>query len=346
MNITVEKPAYPDSTSIALSYASLASIPVSVIGLVANLFMLYLFVVDRDFYKSTYQVLRVSVVSDIICTITTLVGYLLIAIRGLDYYSGTTMCRLVFYIGFSSYGVSIMNLCLIGIDRYFNIKGLPPVCHRHKRSILFLAELVIVILALLVTSPTLVYVKVHHNDTLLCDFPVVTPSISIYLISFALIEFFIPSILIVIIYWKIFTLQKNIIRPNCQLERFREEESLSRKRFIKKLLSISISYILITWPFFISLLILAITRQSLMDIRRKNIIHFLILFSSVAVTISIAILNPFIYMKFDRLIRSKAIMLFQRFLPDGWIQPRRIINYNSAISNSYNVRIEPTLPVQ
>ena len=343
MNATLANTANADLSFKTLSYASLVGIPICVIGLVANSFILYLFITDGDFNKSTYHFLRVSVVSDIICAVAAFSGYLHTASHRLGYDGGTLMCRIIIYFALTSYCVSMMNLCLIGLDRYYNIKGLPSVYRCNKKCVFIVGEVFILLIAASVTSPTLIYVQVHHNATLLCDFPDMTPSVSMYLIAFTMIGYVIPAILIIVIYWKIIFLQRNYIQPIDRLSSFREENRLSKKRYVKMLLSISLSYILLTWPSFATFLGLAITGQSLMDIRSKSIVLFLLSFLSSGATISIVVLNPFIYLKFDKLIRYKAMMGIKCLLPDAWTRQRNSTNYHSAISNSYHVKIEATV---
>ncbi|EDV19466.1 uncharacterized protein TRIADDRAFT_62091 [Trichoplax adhaerens] len=287
--------------------------------------------------------MRVTVISDIICTIASFIGYIQVASRQLDYYGGTMMCRVSLYFTFTSYGISMMNLCLIGIDRYYSMKPFSNVYGRNKNRILIFGEVAIAISSASVTAPVIVFVRVHHNDTLQCDIPEITPSISAYLIAFTIIEFFLPAILIIVIYWKIIKLQKSYITPKDAFSVEREEDSLRKKRFIKMLLSISVSYILISWPFFASMVGLAITRQSFMDVRMNNIGYFLLLFFSLAVTTSTVILNPFIYLKFDKRIRYGSVKLIKRLIPYQCTRQIDINNFNSAISNSYPLKVEHSI---
>lgn len=295
-------------------YAAIVGIPIFTLGLLINIFIFFLFLYDKYFRKTSYMLMCVSVISDMISGLSSLVVYTQIVGRSLDYDGGTFMCRMTLFFMFGSFGVSMMNLGLIGIDRYFIIvKPLSLFYRHHKRYILIIGEVAIWLISGATNIPILSYVAVHQNDTLLCDIPNVTISISVYLCAQAAILLIIPTIVLLAVYGRIIAYQSKYRRPGEIDKRQRIEEQIKKKRFIRMLIWISISYVVISWPFFASSIGMAITGQSIMMIRQKSIVHFLLLFFSIAMTTSIAVLNPFIYLKFDSNVRKRACLLLQRF---------------------------------
>ncbi|RDD43184.1 Apelin receptor [Trichoplax sp. H2] len=297
-------------------YAAVVGIPIFTFGLIINLFILYLFLFDKHFQKTTYKLMCISVISDIISTMASLAGYIQIVIRNLDYDGGTFMCRMVLFFLFSSFGVSMMNLCLIGIDRYFIIvKPLSSFYRNYKIYVLVLGEIAIWISAVATNAPIFDYVAVHHSDNLLCDIPNITTSVSVYLIADATVLFIIPTILMIIIYSRIISFQKSYQRPGESIRKQLIAEQIKKKRFMKMLTWISVSYVMISWPYFATILGMAVTRQSTLMIRDSNIVYFLFSFFSVTITTSIVILNPFIYLKFDLSVRNRSLVLIRKFQP-------------------------------
>lgn len=295
-------------------YAAIVGIPIFIFGLVINLFILNLFLFDKHFQKTSYRLMCVSVISDIISTLASLAGYIQIVRRDLDYIGGTFMCRMVLFLLFASFGVSMMNLCLIGVDRYFIImKPLSPFYRQYKVYVLVIGETAIWFISIATNGPIFSYVSVHINDTLLCDIPNITFPVSIYLIAHAIILFLIPTIIILVVYGQIIAFQKSYRRPGEVIKQQRLDEQMKSKRFMKMLTWISTSYIFISWPFSATIVGMAVTRQSTLMIRESNIVHFLFSFFTVTITTSIVILNPFIYLKFDLNVRKRSLLWLQRF---------------------------------
>ncbi|RDD41350.1 C-X-C chemokine receptor type 6 [Trichoplax sp. H2] len=297
-------------------YAALVSIPIFGFGLIINLFILCIFIFDKRFRKTTYRLMCVSVVSDIISTITSLGVYSQIFRGNLDYDEGNFMCRTVFFFLWASFGVSMMNLCLIGIDRYFIIvRPLSSFYRNYKVYVLVVGEIAIWIISAANNAPIFYYIGVHHNDTILCDVPNITKPVAIYLICHAAFSYIIPTTAILIIYSLIISFQKSYHRPGDKNINEQQLEQIKKKRFINMLTWISISYVIISWPFFASTIGMAVTQRSAFVVRENNVVQFLLLFFSIITTTSIVILNPFIYLKFDVNVRSRSLALVRNLCP-------------------------------
>ena len=289
-------------------YAQAAATPFSVIGFFANVFLLFILIKHQIFGKTTYYLLRISVVSDIICNLTTACAYIMTAGVNVSYSDGQALCRCLMFIIMSSYGVSIMTLCVIGIDRYFVIvRPLSSFYRRFKYQFIGGLFALASIIAFGFTMPILFFISTYPDDVKLCDLTTITPALSYYLIISAIALYVIPALTLVITYSKIIIYMRNYVRPGERVTNLNDDNH-KKKKFIKMLISITATYLLISWPFFATGVGIAITRRSLRQVRRLGLVYYLLAFFSFSTTADISVVNPFIYYKFDTAIRSKAKM--------------------------------------
>ena len=306
MNISDKNDTMGQFFATVYGYAALGAIPVTAIGLMANLLLIIVFIIDKSFHKTTYYLLIISICSDIAANISALSTFIQIAEQRHNYQSGTLMCQCYVYVYSSSYTISIMTLCLNAIDRYFAIvRPLSSFYRIYKRFFLISGEIIIWILSLSLNIPTFFFMSVHRKDTLLCDYPTITTSVSIYFITFVLIENLLPAFLISIIYFRIIIHQRNYIQPG-QILRNRTQYQIRRNRLTKMLMSISICYIITAIPLSCVFIGSAITQKSLIQIRQESLLAFLLIFFSISFTASIATINPFLYLKFDVVLRERS----------------------------------------
>lgn len=170
----------------------------------------------------------------------------------------------------------------------------------------------IVLISVLVNSPTLFLIRIHETETIMCEFAKITPLSSFYYVTFVVILYIIPSLLIGAFYWRIITYLKNYVPPGHVLQQQDAERQNKRHKIIKMLLSITLCYILLTWPYFVTLIGIAITKKTLLELRSLGTTYFLLAFFSFCITNSITILNPLIYFKFDKKIRERSLAMLKR----------------------------------
>ena len=289
------------------SKMSIAAIFISFIGLLANIYILYVLISDTYFHKTTYYLIRISVFSDIISTSASIGGYIQIAGKTLDHIGGTLMCKYFIFIIYTSYGISMMTLCLISIDRYYDI--IKPYCHFyrfHKTHILIVSETTIWLVAISVNLPILSAVRTYQNYPLVCDFPPFSQSVRLFMVIFISILYIIPSFITGTVYLRIVLHQRNFIWPGEIAENQMRQRRSKKKKFVKMLSSIALSNILITWPLFATLLGMTITQKSHLQLMTGNIIVYIMTFFSVSFTTSISIISPFLYLLFDCNIRNRS----------------------------------------
>ncbi|EDV21443.1 uncharacterized protein TRIADDRAFT_60081 [Trichoplax adhaerens] len=267
--------------------------------------------------------------TNIIANITSLITFIQIAIHHHDYHSGSLMCRYYVYIYASSYGISISTLTLLAIDRYYAIiRPLSPFYRIYRRQFLITCEIGIWILSLLIHIPTFFYMSVHRQDTLLCDFPDITNSVSAYLISFVLIDNILPSSIISITYGRIIIHQNNYVQPG-QMGRNQLQNDINKRQLTKMLGTISFFYVITTIPTSFVFLGSAITQKSLLKIRQDSLVAFLLIFFSISVTASISTINPFLYLAFDKKLSKKALTrlgAIRNFIYEKTISTRAVFN--------------------
>lgn len=131
------------------------------------------------------------------------------------------------------------------------------------------------------------------------------------LFVFINMQYLVPCTIIIIAYTKIIKHQRNHIRPGITAD-IQQADETRKKKSIRRLISITLCYILCILPFFATVLGMAITRKSAIQIRNENFTTFLFLYLSMTLSIGIVIVNPIIYLYFDINIRYKSLEMLQK----------------------------------
>ena len=312
MNYSNDSVGHNDIISAVYWYGSIVAIVVFSIGIATNFFLLYIFIFQQYFHKSTYFLMLISSCSDILSIGCSLFAYVLATSNLVDFYSGTIACKIVMYTVATSYTISIFNLCLIAVDRYFAVVRLHIRWYRtYKVKILVGVEIVIWLIAASINIPFVSYIGVHPEDTVLCDILNITTLVCFHLFLLVLVGYIIPSIIIAFFYWKIILHQKRYIRPGQVSNQQRLQQQAQKRKFIQMLATVAGSFILFTWPMFATVTGIAITRKSFIQLQRENVAIFLLSYFSLLATTSITVINPLLYIKFDRNIRQQFLKIIQ-----------------------------------
>lgn len=225
----------------------------------------------------------------------------------INYYVGGFLCRTLFYVILTSYSVSVFTLCLISVDRYFAIiKPYSKFYRVHKRCFLTSMLVIVILISLGICFPTVLFHDVYPDHPKLCDYPNMSDSKSIYLIFMGVILYLFPSGVLLFTYGSIVWHQLTYIRPGNANDYNQEEEHLRKKKFIQTLITITLSFLLSTWPFFATGIGMAATGKSMRQIGDINIVFYIFAFISFSSTVGIGVINPFLYLKFDQNINRKS----------------------------------------
>lgn len=296
-------------------YAYAAAIPFSIIGFIANILLLYIIRSDRYFDKMTYHLIQISVISDLISLFCAITGFSLVAGVHIEYDIGSVLCKLLLFVIYISYGISITTLCLISIDRYLAIvKPLSVVSRKYKKKLIHLGLYVGCMITLSISLPILIVANVYSNSSKFCDVPNITESTTTYLILQTIFLYILPALILLITYGKIVKFQSAYVQPGQRKNQVLQNgRHLMKKKFIRTLIIITLTYLLTAWPFFATCLGMAITAKSLLQIRTLGLEYYILAFFSFTSTIGISIINPFIYFKFDSNIKNKLIRKFGHY---------------------------------
>lgn len=294
---------------------SVFAISISSLGMMANLALMYIFLVDSFFRKITYNLMLISCLTDIISNITTIMSYIVMRNSGFKRSDVNALCRLFTYIIYTSYSISIMNLSLIALYRYISIvrpfSNLHPV---YKKKFIIASEIFIWIACLGLGIPNMLYLQGEIYDIIFCDYSYINSSVSTYLIFFVVIQYVLPSTLIAISYWRIIVYQRNHVRPG-QPSIQDKRQAIKRDKLVKSLSIISVCYILTTWPYFALVLGIAITQKKYIELLKENQTNYWLSWLSISTTALVAIINPFLCLKFDENIqRSFKIRFISKLL--------------------------------
>lgn len=312
MNYSNKSLEHEDIIAALYFYGSIVAIVLFSIGFAANFFLLYIFIFQKYFHKSTYILMLVSSISDTLSIGCSLYAYVLATLNLVDFHSGTIACKIVMYTVATSYTISIFNLCLIAIDRYFTVVYFHMRWYRnYKVKILVCLEVMIWLTAASINSPFISYIGVHPEVTVLCDILNITTPICVHLFLLVLVCYVIPAIIIAFFYWRIILHQKSYIRPGQISNQQRLQQQAQKRKFIQMLATIAGSFILASWPMFATLTGIAITRKSFIQLQRENLVIYFLSFFSLLATTSITVINPLLYIKFDRNIRKQLLKAIQ-----------------------------------
>lgn len=277
------------------------------IGFASNLVLSYTLLIDKFFRKVSYKLMLICIISDAFASFALFFGYAVI-LEQIDHVNAaSSACKILLFLVYVSYGISFMNLALIAVDRYFAVvRPLSSFYRFYKNRILFVSETCILILASIVGIPVTFQMDIHTGNNQLCDVSNITAVTSAFMIVSPTVRFIIPSVIIIICYWRITTHQCNYIRPG-QLSRGQLDLRIKKRKYIRALMSISTFNVINTWPITAFYIAQAITRKSVDDMRKENPFLFILGLISVSIISNISVVNPFIYMKFDRNIRLKVM---------------------------------------
>ena len=273
----------------------------------------------------------ISCLTDILSNVTTIISYMVIRNPNFKYWNTTALCRLFSYIVYTSYSISIMNLSLIAIYRYICIvRPFSSLYINYKKQFIIVSEIFIWIVSLTLGIPDLSYVKGRIHHIIFCDYSYINTSLSIYLMFYVGVHYILPSSLIVALYWRIVVHQRNHIRPG-QPSIQQKRHANNKVRLIKALAIISACYILTTWPYFAVLCGIALTQNRYIEILMDNQTNYWLSLLSISTTAIIAIINPFLCLKFDENIQRGYKI---RFLPKLFrlTQIEVIVNKKNPIS--------------
>lgn len=310
MNQSIKELNASFQVSSISKYAYLSVVPFSSIGLIANLTVLYILISDKYFSKTTYSLIRMTVISDIISNLSSIIGYILMTMSDMNYGIGTVFCRLIAFIIVSTYGLSIMSLCMISLDRYFAIvKPLSPFYRSHKKNIVIIGQIMSWIIVIATASPLAAIVDAYHDDTTFCDLPEITRTTSAYIYISSIILYYVPSLTLISVYFKIMQHQRVYVQPGQINNRQIERNQIKKRRLIKTLIIITSIYMITTWPYVATGLGIATTHKSLRQIREINLVFYTLAIVSFMATIAISAINPFIYLIFDYNIRKKLVVM-------------------------------------
>ncbi|RDD37842.1 Galanin receptor type 2 [Trichoplax sp. H2] len=286
-------------------------IPTTTLGLVLNLFLTIVISADKYFHKRTYHLIRISFISDIISNLIYTVNFGITTDFNINYQFARLLCQITFYFTTSLYGISMLTLCLIAIDRYLVItKPNTRLNNTIQQHFILIGQIIIWTISLLTPIPIFDIVGIYQNQTDACDFPIITSKTSIYLCSITIMLYILPTIVIVFMYGKVILYTKKYIRP-VNFNHEQEIDHIARRKFVKMLITITSFNVFLSWPFFATLVGIAITRTPIQYLRKVNQTHYALASASFSVTIAITIANPILYLKFDKHIRRASLLLLK-----------------------------------
>lgn len=288
---------------------------ISVLGIISNSILLCIILYSKKLKDPSYVFITNIATSDLITSIQVLVIFM--SANGTVLLSesfGNTMCKIAYSIFLISYSTSMLSLAIISIYR-LNIVSNPfrfkQASYIYKHS----AKLAVFIWIFSILSAIPIFpVLQYTNSTRSCDvyYPYGSIYTNIYFGSSLLVNFILPGVIVIICYVRIASKLNSRINPPGNHVAFKPRTLVHSKEIFKFYGIITAVYMMLSWPFMMTLLILSITENSQTRVANKN------LSTAVAVTMTffasniLYVLNPVMVMAFDKNIKSDIRILISR----------------------------------
>ncbi|RDD37897.1 rhodopsin [Trichoplax sp. H2] len=291
---------------------------ICVFGICSNGFVCYNIIQKKELHTATFIIICNMCLSDLITLIASVAQTIITAtIAAQTGYSLTleTVCRTSLYILNIGFSVSTISLAIVSIDRYNTLTR--KTIRKLKFSLncdykIKFSILIIWIYSIISSFPIFLLVSINPDQPYICDvanYGVINTS---YLFTYYILNFFLPSLLVTIMYFKlVIYLRTHISSSSFRGLAFRNSKK-SKSRIIKMMIIATISYLLTTLPHVIAILIATIAGQSLSEYSSSlsPAAAFLIQVAFILVTIS-CIENSVIYILSSKVLKNALKQSFR-----------------------------------
>ena len=295
-----------NNSSSQIQYPVLISIPVGLLGFLANSILLYIIVTSKRLKDPAYALIANVIVCD---CLSSLQFFLLFVapfyLSSLSYQAGDIFCKLSLYSLYSTYNASVFSLTAISIYRYKAVVYTNISQIRSRSQVLrnvTKATIIIWTVSFLLSLPA-IFVATHHQISIgYCDIKYFHnyKYLTLVLVTgMTVITYIAPLIIMIINYYRVFKRLTHIV-PCDHQERKKDNEDHRKWSLMKMLIIVTSLFMLFTWPIFISVDILAIEQKTFYDIRVENYSVFIICFMTFPISTLISIFNPILYTVFDK----------------------------------------------
>ncbi|XP_031575044.1 neuromedin-U receptor 2-like [Actinia tenebrosa] len=226
----------PVSNNVKL-VISTAMLLFGVYGLIANSLILYFkhkqhrrrrCAIQRALTRSALKEYFINslALSDLLCCLISLP--LVTAEMFIDFVHNDWICKVNRFLNFIFPVITILNLLVIGIERYFAIFHPFKVLARHKAKKIVMGAWVLGVLLTLIPMPTykLIYFEIEENSyTLICKYDNTLPLYRCLFIAFITICYIIPSIILIFVNLRIL---KFVRRKRCRVAPLQQVKTSKR----------------------------------------------------------------------------------------------------------------------
>ena len=228
-----------------------------------------------------------------------------------DVVTSRWICKCIFFTVCASYTISSITWCLIAYSHYLKVsKPYYQCCGISKNHAMMTCELIAVIISCIIAAPYFQFANVYIDEPKFCDIPFISNEVSIFLIIQTILLYFAPSAFLVFIYHKIIRFISKYIQP--QISLLNKRKVAQTKRLMKTIIMIMAFNVLLTWPYFATMLGTAITQKSHREIRKMNFTYYILVFYSIITTAAITIVNPMLLFTLDQQINAAIKRILQK----------------------------------
>ncbi|RDD39672.1 Trace amine-associated receptor 7d [Trichoplax sp. H2] len=314
----------------------------ALISLILNVLIIHSIFSSKEWSKSpTYYLIGNMVTCDIM-TASLFIAFSIVSCFTISFFSLDVICRALSVGTGISYMASVLSLTIISIDRYLSI--LKPFLFPSRNKKLSVIKSVIVliwIISIMGALPFAIVTGAISGTDSTCGIIYRGVISVIYFLLLTLLLYLIPIITMAVLYVKIYHywikgIRRRSLAKNTTSNSFQGKflTQMERKALIKTLVIVTAAFAIMSWPFLVMALALAISGVGIEDVEKKNTFLFVLCTIAVSCSASTSIANPMLLMKFDKNIHRRCINILAQFTNTFFSHNRRkiFVSYKPNLS--------------
>ncbi|RDD36504.1 Rhodopsin, GQ-coupled [Trichoplax sp. H2] len=302
-----------------IKITSVTCIPVGVIGILTNFFLLVILSTSKSLRDPSYRIIANVIACDCISSIQFFVVFLgPHLLRNSTFNTCRIYCKFLIYSLYSTYNASALSLTAVSLYRYRLVIKASQIRFR-KFELRKINRLLAIIWAasFVFAIPMIFFSEGNNITTGNCDIGYI-PNYSyltfIYFLCVTMVTYVTPLIIMVCNYTRLIKQLKNYVIPGDN-----RISNINRRHdnIIRMLLAVTSAFMLFNCPLFISISFMASSAKTYYLLRRDSLILYYICLLALPLAVFVSIINPILYITFDKNISKEVKQRFTFELVDS-----------------------------
>ncbi|RDD39655.1 Neuromedin-K receptor [Trichoplax sp. H2] len=306
-NFNISAPS-TNSNATASPLASVLTFTVSLLGVLGNFILLSVILTAKKLKDPSYTFITNVTVSDLLMALQVCFLFLPNNLtKHFFFYNGILACRLLYSVFYASYNASVFSLTMISIYRYKIV--IKPLRYRLSPSSFKYTKIIIIsiwIVSILNCIPTFLLTN-YSVKYKVCDvsYPYGTAFNIFYYVSVFTVTYILPVLIMLVNYLKIGCKLSSQTSPLTHTFTDARQISMRSKAVIKFLVGVTAVYMLLSWPFVFGIMAMSIAKTTISQLIQDFSVAPQLLTYSFATSMLVSIINPILYLMFDKNIKSE-----------------------------------------